>query len=52
MEARLQVVTALSWYGKKAMLDYWNDLTNDLHIPANLFLLRDVRFLSWKCQDF
>ena len=26
-----KAATALGWYGKKAMNDYWNDLSNDLH---------------------
>ena len=26
-----KAATALGWYGRKAMLDYWNDLSNDLH---------------------
>ena len=26
-----KAVTALGWYGKKAMNDYWSDLSNDLH---------------------
>ena len=26
-----KAATALGWYGKKAMNNYWNDLSNDLH---------------------
>ena len=26
-----KAATALGWFGKKAMNDYWNDLSNDLH---------------------
>ena len=26
-----KAATALEWYGKKAMTDYWNQLSNDLH---------------------
>ena len=26
-----KAATALGWYGKKAMNDYWSDLSDDLH---------------------
>lgn len=26
-----KAATALGWYGKKAMLDYWNQLSGDMH---------------------
>ena len=30
-----KAATALGWYGKKAMTDYWNQLSNDLHGSQN-----------------
>ena len=40
-----KAATALGWYGKKAMNDYWNDLSNDLHGVTKELEMNQI----WQC---